>query len=136
MEKIRICIGSNDKKSIARSHMGDTEQFFIYDLFKEKEAILIENRKNGARELDHSASDKMSQILRIVKDADILVAWQKSPNFINIARKTKYQPVIVKGEKIDDILKILQNSFNKLADLVEKRLNGKYSIELPEYGQF
>jgi len=136
MEKIRICIGSNDKENIARSHMGDTEQFFIYDLFKEKEAILIENRNNGARELDHSDSDKMSQILRIVKDADILVAWQKSPNFINIARKTKYQPVIVKGEKIDDILKILQNSFNKLADLVEKRLNGEYSIGLPEYGQF
>ncbi|MEN8222452.1 MAG: NifB/NifX family molybdenum-iron cluster-binding protein [Acidobacteriota bacterium] len=133
MEKIRICIGSNDKENIAGSHMGDTEQFFIFDLFKNGESVLIESRNNDARELDHSASDKMSQILKIVKDAEILIAWQKSPNFINIAKKTKYQPVIVKEKKIDDVLKTLQNSFSELKGLVEKRARGTFSDEIPEY---
>ncbi len=132
MEKLRICIGSNDKENIAKSHMGDTEQFFIFDIFKKGEIDAVDVRINNVKDLDHSASNKMEQILKIIEDAEILVAWQKSPNFVNIAKKTKYQPVVVKGEKIKDVLNILRNSFVRLKELAEKRKTGILSPEIPE----
>ena len=133
MEKIRICIGSNDKENIARSHLGDTEHFFIFDIFENDEIKVVDVRINEARELDHSASNKMKVILNIIKDTEILVAWQKSPNFLNIAKKTKYQPVVVKTEKINAVLNILQNSFILLKELADKRKRGDFSPEIPEF---
>ena len=133
MEKIRICIGSNDKVNIARSHLGDTEHFFIFDIFENDEIKAVDVRINEARELDHSASNKMKEILNIIKDTEILVAWQKSPNFLNIAKKTKYQPVVVKTEKINAVLNILQNSFIQLKELADKRKRGDFSPEIPEF---
>ena len=133
MEKIRICIGSNDKVNIARSHLGDTEHFFIFDIFENDEIKVVDVRINEARELDHSASNKMKEILNIIKDTEILVAWQKSPNFLNIAKKTKYQPVVVKTEKINAVLNILQNSFIQLKELADKRKRGDFSPEIPEF---
>lgn len=133
MEKIRICIGSNDKVNIARSHLGDTEHFFIFDIFENDEIKAVDVRINEARELDHSASNKMKEILNIIKDTEILVAWHKSPNFLNIAKKTKYQPVVVKTEKINAVLNILQNSFIQLKELADKRKRGDFSPEIPEF---
>ncbi len=133
MENIRICIGSNDNENIARSHLGDTEQFFIFDIFENDEIKTVDVRINDAKELDHSASNKMEKILDIIKDTEILVAWQKSPNFINIAKKTKYQPVVVKAEKINDVLNILQNSFVQLKKLADNRKKGDFSPEIPEF---
>jgi len=133
MEKIRICIGSNDKDSIARSHLGDTEYFFVFDIFENDEIKTVDVRINDAKELDHSASNKMKEILNIIKDVEILVAWQKSPNFLNIAKKTKYQPVVVKAEKINDVLNILQNSFAGLKELADKRKEGDFSPEIPGF---
>ncbi len=133
MDKIRICIGSNDGESIARSHMGDTKQFLIFDILKNSEMDTVDTRVNVAIDLDHSASNKMQEILKIVGDADILVAWQKSPNFTNIAKKTKYQPVVVKAEKINDVLNILKNSFVELKELADKRKEGDFSPEIPEF---
>lgn len=133
MKKIRICIGSNDKDSIAKSHLGDTEYFYIFDLFENDEIKTVDVRINDAKELDHSASNKMKEILNIIKDAEILVAWQKSPNFLNIAKKTKYQPVVVKAEKINDVLNILQNAFVGLKELADKRKEGDFSPEIPEF---
>ncbi len=45
---------------------------------------------------------KMKKVIEIIKDSDILVARRKNPNFIKIAKNTKYQPVVVKTEKISD----------------------------------
>ena len=39
MKKIRLCIGSNDGENVAKTHMGDTEYFYIYDLFESSEHL-------------------------------------------------------------------------------------------------
>jgi predicted Fe-Mo cluster-binding NifX family protein len=135
MHNLRICIGSNDNQNIAQTHMGDTEAFLIYDLTKEGESPFIDQRSNVAKDLDHTQTSKMKQILELVKDADILIAQQKSPNFIKIAQQTKYQPVIVKAVTITAILELLLRHHGELAALVERRNKGEFLATIPEFEQ-
>jgi hypothetical protein len=125
MKKIRLCIGSNDGKNIADTHMGDTECFYIYDIFENSEAEFIEKRDNIVRDMDHADADKMKQVIEIVRRADCLVAKRKSPSFVNIASKTRYQPVIVKSESIPDTLMLLHKSFKEIESYVIRRKNGE-----------
>jgi len=132
MRRIRACIGSNDGDNIARTHMGDTDYFYIYDLFENSANKFIEKRINIAKDMEHAKADKMKEIIRIVKDADIFVAQQKSPNFINIANKTKYQPIVVKTEKISDVLIVLEEAFQGIYNYVSRRKNGEVFNTIPK----
>ncbi len=49
MKKIRLCIGTNDGKNIAKTHMGDTRYFYIYDLFENSEYEFIGDRINTVK---------------------------------------------------------------------------------------
>ncbi len=131
MEKLRLCIGSNDGENVAKTHMGDTIVFYVYDLKDNGESEFIEKRTNVAREMEHDTKQKMQHILKIVMDCDVLVAGQKSPNFVNIANKTKYQPVVVNGEKIKDIFILLSSSYKEICTLVQRRQNGESFDTIP-----
>ena len=133
MKTIRVCIGSNDGENIANSHLGDTDIFFIYDIFKGNQAKFIDKRVNSAKDMEHDKADKMKAIINLVKDASVFTARQKSPNFVNIAKKTKYQPVVIKADKIDEILIILQQSFDEIASYVLRRENGEKFENIPEF---
>jgi predicted Fe-Mo cluster-binding NifX family protein len=134
MKKIRICIGSNDGETIAQTHMGDTESFCLYDLVASQGATFVEKRKNIAQEMDHDGADKMKAIISLVSDAEIFVARQKSPNFIKIAKNTRYQPVVVNIENIHDILALLQDEFAEVHSYVERRRNGETFEIIPVVG--
>ncbi|MEN8154250.1 MAG: NifB/NifX family molybdenum-iron cluster-binding protein [Acidobacteriota bacterium] len=133
MKKIRLCIGTNDEKNIADSHMGDTEIFHIYDIFESAEKQFVAKRINNAKDMEHDKVDKMKKILEIVKDSDVLVAGRKSPNFVNIAKKTKYQPVIVKTKKIPAILDLISQKFSEIDLYVAKRQNGEIFEDIPVF---
>ncbi len=124
MEKFRVCIGSNDGQNIAKTHMGDTDFFYIYDLFENAENTFIEKRINIAKEMEHAKADKMQEIIKLLKDADVFIAQQKSPNFIRIAKKTDHQPVVVKAEKMSDILALIHTSFQEIQGCVVRRKTG------------
>jgi len=132
MKNFRLCIGSNDGDNIAKTHMGDTECFYIYDLFENSENKFIEKRINIAKNMEHAKSDKMKKIIELVKDVQVFVAQQKSPNFENIANKTKYQPIVVKAEKISDILVILHKSFQEIRGYITRRKKGEIFDTIPE----
>ena len=134
MQKIRICLGSNDGETIARTHMGDTECFYLYDLAATQEYAFVEKRHNTAQDMGHDGADKMKAIIALVADADIFVAWQKSPNFIKLAKQTRYQPVVVKAENIQAVLALLQNNFAELNSYVKRRRNGETFESIPEIG--
>lgn len=125
MKKIRLCIGSNDGKNIAKTHMGDTECFYIYDILENSEHLFVEKRINISKNMGHAKVEKMKEVIEIIKDSDILIARQKSPNFIKIAKKTKYQPVVVKTEKIPDVLMTLCKSFDEIYEHITRRKNGE-----------
>lgn len=132
MRKIRLCMGSNDGENIAKTHMGDTECFYIYDLFENSENMFIEKRINFAKDMEHAKADKMEKVIKLVKDADVFVAQQKSPNFVNIANRTKYQPIVVKTEKVSDVLIILDKSFQEIYNYITKRGNEEFFDTIPE----
>ena len=132
MKKIRLCVGTNDGKNIAKTHMGDTQYFYIYDLFENSEYKFIGDRINPVRDMDHAKPEKMKKIIQSVKDADIFVARLKSPNFIKTANKTRYQPVVVKEDNIIESLTIIGKSFQELNDLVTRRKNGEIFDIIPE----
>jgi predicted Fe-Mo cluster-binding NifX family protein len=125
MKKIRLCIGSNDGNNVAKTHMGDTEYFYIYDIFANSKHVFVEKRINTAINLGHAKVEKMKGVIKIIEDSDVLVARQKSPNFVRIARKTKYQPVVVKTEKISDVLTTLCKSFDEIYEQTTRRKNGE-----------
>ena len=132
MRKFRICIGSNDGKTMAKTHMGDTQKFYCYDLVSSSESLFVGERVNVAREMDHAQSDKMKSVIALLKDVDIFVAQQKSPNFIKIAKQTKYQPVVVDVENIPEIISLLQDEFDLIDSYVQRRRNGEFFEMIPE----
>jgi predicted Fe-Mo cluster-binding NifX family protein len=134
MQKIRICIGSNDGETIAQTHMGDTECFYLYDLEATQGHAFVEKRNNTAQDMGHDGADKMKAIIALVADADIFVAWKKSPNFIKIAKQTRYQPVVVKAENIQGALALLQDNFAELNSYVKRRRNGESFEFIPGIG--
>ncbi len=125
MKKIRFCVGTNDGENIADTHMGDTKYFHIFDLFENSESTFIEKRRNTVQDMDHANTGKMKTIIAVVKDADILVARKKSPNFVKIAKNTEYQPVIVNAVSLSEIPDELHQSFGDIYSLVQKRKNGE-----------
>jgi len=132
VKKIRLCIGSNDGRNVAKTHMGDTQFFCIYDLFENSEYEFVEKRVNIAKDLEHAKTEKMKVIIKIVKDSDIFIARQRSPNFVKIANKSKYQPIVVKADKIAEIIMILHKSFQEIYNYVTKRRNGETFDTIPE----
>ena len=132
MRKLRICIGSNDGENIAKTHMGDTDFFYIYDLIEATGNTFVEQRANIAKDMDHAQIDKMKAIISLVSDAEVFIAQQKSPNFIKIATQTRYQPVVVGVENMQDILALLQGEFEKIYSFVERRKNGESFETIPE----
>ena len=125
MKKIRLCIGSNDGDNVAKTHMGDTEYFYIYDISENSEHLFVEKRTNTSKDMGHAKTEKMKGVLKIIKDSDVLIARQKSPNFIKIAKNTKYQPVVVKTEKIPNVLMTLCKSFDEIYEYTTRRKNGE-----------
>ncbi|MCD6405009.1 MAG: hypothetical protein J7M19_04220 [Planctomycetes bacterium] len=130
--KLRVCIGSNDGENIAQSHMGDTRVFYVYDLFEDAEHVFIEKRENAGKSMDHATPDKMKKILGIIADCDVLVATRKSPNFVNIAHKTRYQPVVVKVPDMVGALVQLREAFDRIYEYVARRKAGETFDIIPE----
>ena len=132
MRKIRICIGSDDGHSIAKTHLGDTDKFYCYDLVDSSESLFVDARVNTAKNMDHAQSDKMKSIIELLEDVDVFVARQKSPNFIRIAKQTKYQPVVVDVESFSAIIALLHREFDLIESYVERRRNGEFFEMIPE----
>ncbi len=132
MNKIRLCIGSNDGENIAETHMGDTECFYIYDYFENSTSQFVEKRINIAKDIkEHVSTEKMNMIMNLVKDTDVFVAQMKSPNFVRIANKTRYQPVVVEVKKISDMLMVFDKSFKEIYDYVQRRKRGEVFDIIP-----
>jgi len=132
MRKIRISIGSNDGATIAATHLGDTENFYIYDIYDTGASEFVEQRHNTAREMEHAGSDKMKAIIALIADTHVFVARQKSPNFVRIAKQTHYQPVVVKVDTFQEILSLLSGEFDKIYPYVERRRNCETFDTIPE----
>jgi len=125
MERLRVVIGSSDGKSVADKHMGDTERFCVFDVFEADAPDPVDTRENTALNMGHAKIEKMKAVMKIIEDADVLVARKRSPNFVRIASNTRFQPVVAKGETISDVLEELKESFQRIRELVRRRSAGE-----------
>lgn len=136
MRNLRIVIGSNDGKNMVPTHMGDTDNFYIFDLFEDGKSTFIDSRENNSPDEGgkHGRSEKMNAILKILKDSEVVIGMKMSPNFKNISAKTQFQPVVINIANIPQIMETLTNSFDKLYDLVQKRKQNINTEEIPILG--
>jgi hypothetical protein len=134
MNKLRICIGSNDDIVIASTHMGDTKRLLIYDVFEQEKAVKIEERENTAIDMGHNAIEKMKTVLEIISDVHVLVARKNSPNFRKIAVQTQYQPIVISNvHDVLEILALIQENFHEISKMVEERRAGGRGEKIPEF---
>ena len=134
MKKIRIALGSNDEKRIVPGHMGMAEYFYIYDLFEDGKSNFVEKRENTSpnEEGKHGIAEKMKACTEIFKDADVIIGRRISPNFIKMAAKTKFQPVVIEIDEISEIMKEVVKYFDEIYNLVEQRGKGNRPKEIPK----
>lgn len=137
MNKIRISFGSNNGKRIVPTHMGMAEYFYIYDLFEDGNTNFVEKRKSTSTKVNdkHGLQEKMKAAIEIFKDADVVIGRRISPNFINMAAKTRFQPVVIEVDEISEIMKEVVKSFDEIHNLVEQRKKGNRPKEIPKLGK-
>ena len=133
MNALRVCIGSNDGVLIAPTHMGDTREFFIYDVCGQHEANFIGVRTNTAIDMEHGCNEKMKTILRILSDVDVFVGKKNSLNFRRIAADTKHQPIVVNAQAVAETLSLIQKSFSEIERMVAQRQSSARSVNIPEF---
>ena len=137
MKKFRMAIGSNDGKNIVRTHMGEAEYFYTYDLFEDGKSNFVEKIENTSPEEEskHGITKKRKAVIEILKDSDLIVGKKMSPNFKTIAAKTRFQPVIIEHiDEIPEIIKKVHESFDYIFNIVEQRRNNSRPEEIPVLG--
>ena len=134
MRKLRIVIGTNDGENIFPGHMGMAENFYVYDLFDSGNLNLVANRKNTSQEVEgkHGLPEKMKAAMEIFRDADVIIGRRMSPNFVKIGANTEFQPIVVKLDRISDIIEKVTKSFDRIFSLVERRESSDRPKEIPE----
>ncbi len=137
MKKIRIALGSNDGENVWVGHMGMAKDFYVYDVSRDRNLSFVEKRKNTSpnEEGKHGVREKMKAVMDILKDADVIIGKTISPNFVRIAVNTKLQPVVIRIDKISEIMKAVVKCFSEICSVVEERQKGNRSKEIPELGK-
>ncbi len=134
MKRVRFAIGTKDGKEIFQGHLGDSKIFLIYDIEDDGNIELIEERKNISPKKDaHGSDNKMTIILSILKDCNILISKRLSPNFKKISLTKPLQPIMVKRNTIEEAITVLKNHLQELFEMVGKRIAGERSEHIPKW---
>ena len=123
MQKIIIAVGTDDLVTLRKGHFGDSKYFIIYKISKSgwKRLKVLKNKVKEFEEINHGDPEKFKQVIKQLKEVDMLVAWAMGPNYIRIRDQSNKVPYIVKGEarrtrKIDDALKEIVENFDNIAN--------------------
>ena len=135
MRKLRLALGSNDGKEIIDSHMGEANYFYIYEIDEAGNYSLIDKRVNNTlQEKHHGDENKLKGTSAIFNDCSVVVARHKSPNFIRMSEKTRFQPVVIRKAQISDALEAFKEIFNTVYEYVERRNKGERFKEIVQVG--
>ena len=134
MKGIRIELPSNDGEETSRGHMGMAKHFYIYDLFESGESSFVERRENTSppEVTAHGDPVKMKAVLEICSDCDIIAGAKLSPNFRNVSNTTEFQPLVVGGGKLTEIISKITANYEQIYDLIQRRKEGERTREVPK----
>ena len=134
MKEFIFVFGSSDGEVISNSHFGDSDNFYIYKLKENGEFEFLRDIKNIIKDMEHGLPNKMKEVLKLIgNDIDILLVRQVSINFSNIAKKTKYQPILVNVDNKEDLFILLKEKFKFCMEMFEKRKSGEREEIIPEF---
>jgi len=135
MEELTIVFGTAEDGSFWKQHFGDSKQFIKYHLFSDREPELVGvvgvKRKEERVDVSHDSAGKLSKVIERLGSCDCVAAYQMSPNFRRMAADTELQPVVVKAETREQLLRLLQDNFGLLLSLSKSRKNGAREKAVP-----
>ncbi len=138
MKSFRVAIGTIDGATVIDDHFGESEKFLVFEVFQNGEYELIDERKNESPKEEHGKhglEEKRSKVVEIVKDCDMIVAGRKSPSYIKLRDKSKIVPAISKISKIDEFFTALNERFEEIYELIEKKRTGERPKEIPVFAK-
>ncbi|PMP74681.1 MAG: dinitrogenase iron-molybdenum cofactor [Aciduliprofundum sp.] len=115
MRKLRISVGMQDENLLYDGHYGDSSFFLIFDLDENGNCVFVERRENTKIE-EHSHGDinKFNEIIRLLRDVDVLVAYRMGPNFINIRERSNKVPFLTRTRDFNESLEMVRKNFENL----------------------
>ena len=135
MRKLKLALGSDDGIEIIDGHMGEAKYFYIYEIDETGKYTLIDKRVNNSPKEDHHGDEKkLKGASSIFNDCSVVVARHKSPNFIRMAQKTRFQPVVIRKAKIIDALTAFKDIFDTVFEYAERRSKGERFKEIVQIG--
>ena len=135
MKKLRLALGSDDGDIIIDGHMGEAKYFYIYEIDETGKYSLIDKRANNSPKEDHHGHEKkLKGASAIFNDCSVVVARHKSPNFIRMSEKTRFQPVVIRRERIADVLDAFKDIFDTVYQYVERRNKGERFKKIVQVG--
>lgn len=113
-KKLRLAFGMEDDYLLSNNHFGESNYFLIIDLYDDGNIIVLEKRKNETIEEKHGDFTKFKNIIKILEDVDVFVAYRMGPNFMNIKNNSDKIPFLTRTRNLDESLRIVINNFEKL----------------------
>ncbi len=117
-----VACATNDNINLIDDHFGDADYFDIYEVSKLK-YILKESIVNSTTSNQHSDPKKAKQILELLHSNGIHLLVNKAFG-ANITTVKKFLlPVVIRVNSIDQIMKLIQNSFDFISNTIINKKN-------------
>lgn len=128
--KIKFAFAVNNDGLFQKTHFGDAEKYFIYQLKENKisfEQEVSNSFKNVDEKIQHGSKKKGQSIIALLKEKEVnvLVSPQFGKNIKLI--NAHFIPVIVSEENPDLIIETLANHIKDINEELENK-SGEYMI--------
>ncbi|MGB9759899.1 MAG: NifB/NifX family molybdenum-iron cluster-binding protein [Thermoproteota archaeon] len=117
MRKLRVAFGMGSNSLLSDEHFGDSEFYFIYDVYEDHHYEFIERRENTAKNVEekrHGDPRKFIAVVQMLRDVDVLAAFRMGPNYVQIKNNSDKVPFITGTKKLEEALAKVSENFNKL----------------------
>ena len=122
---MKIAIATNEKKTLSKTHFGDSECFIICEITSNGSSILkiVDNTFiNVDESTTHGSNQKRNSVLSLFdEDINLIVASRKSPNFDKINKNTKVTPVISHIMPLQDIIKHIEANYDYFSNIKNQK---------------
>ncbi|GEM_PF-2313550 len=117
-----VACATNDNINLIDDHFGDATYFDIYEVNK-ADYVLKESIVNNTTSDQHSDPKKAKQILELLHSNGIHLLVNKAFG-ANITTVNKFLlPVVIRVDSIEEILKLIQNSFDFISNTISTKKN-------------
>lgn len=114
-----VACATDDGINFVSRHFGDAKYYYVYKVKYDSIDFIEKINNTTEEEEEHADPKKAKGVVSLLKELDVNVAITKifGPN---IKRITKHLlPIIAKGNSIEHNLRIVQENYNKVNELIK-----------------